>query len=72
MAEISRRAWLKGLALFSVTPAMLASTTAEANVTKAAVHADLPHVQVLHLLGRQERRDVYGYDANRSLPTSPG
>ena len=63
MAEISRRAWLKGLALFSVTPAMLASTTAEAKVTKAAVHYETilkecrcaPHVQVLHRIGRQER-----------------
>jgi hypothetical protein len=35
MSYISRRAWLKGLALLSVagTPLMLASTPAEAKVT---------------------------------------
>jgi High potential iron-sulfur protein len=38
MTEISRRAWLKGLALVSITPVILASTTAQAKVTKAAVH----------------------------------
>jgi hypothetical protein len=38
MSDISRRAWLKGLALFSVAPMMLVSTTAEAKVTKVAVH----------------------------------
>jgi len=37
MSQISRRAWLEGVALVSAT-AMLASTPAEAKVTKAAVH----------------------------------
>ena len=39
--EISRRTWLKGMAVFSAavaTPVMLASTTAEAKANKAAVH----------------------------------
>jgi hypothetical protein len=44
MSEISRRAWLKGLALFSVSPVILASTLAEAKVGKVAVHyVDHPH-----------------------------
>jgi hypothetical protein len=33
--------------------------------------ADVPHVQVLHRIGRQERWHVYGYDGCWSLPTSP-
>ena len=39
--KISRRTWLKGMALLSaavVVPLMLASTAAEAKATKAAVH----------------------------------
>jgi len=62
MSNISRRAWLKWLALLSVagTPVMLASTPVVAKVTKAAVHypgqsqadADVPLVQVLHRIGR--------------------
>jgi hypothetical protein len=38
MSEISRRAWLKALTLFSVAPIVLASIPAEAKVNKAAVH----------------------------------
>ena len=49
----SRRAWLKGLALFSVavTPIMLPSTPAEAKVTKVAVHyRDHPNaMQMCHM-----------------------
>ena len=39
--KISRRTWLKGMAVFSAaaaTPLMLASTAAEAKASKAAVH----------------------------------
>ena len=39
--KISRRTWLKGMAVFSGAagmPLMLASTAAEAKATKAAVH----------------------------------
>jgi hypothetical protein len=39
--KISRRTWLKGMAVFSAAagmPLMLASTAAEAKVSKAAVH----------------------------------
>ncbi len=39
--EISRRTWLKGMALFSAAvgvPLILASTAAEAKASKAAVH----------------------------------
>ena len=39
--KISRRTWLKGMAVFSAAagvPAMLASTAAEAKASKAAVH----------------------------------
>jgi hypothetical protein len=39
--RISRRAWLKGMALFSAAagvPLMLASTSAEAKASKSAVH----------------------------------
>jgi hypothetical protein len=39
--KISRRTWLKGLAVFSAAagmPLMLASTAAEAKASKAAVH----------------------------------
>jgi hypothetical protein len=54
MSEISRRAWLKGVALVSAaaaTPLMLASTPAEAKVTKAAVHyRDHPNgMQMCHM-----------------------
>jgi hypothetical protein len=53
MSDISRRAWLKGLALLSVAgkPLMLASTPAEAKVTKAAVHyRDSPKgMQMCHM-----------------------
>ena len=54
MSEISRRAWLKGVALVSVTAAtlqMLASMPAEAKVTKAASHyRDHPHgMQMCHM-----------------------
>jgi hypothetical protein len=53
MSDISRRAWLKGLALFSVavTPIMLPSTPAEAKVTKVAVHyRDHPNgMQMCHM-----------------------
>jgi hypothetical protein len=37
MSELSRRAWLTGLALFSIAP-MVASTPAEAKISKAAAH----------------------------------
>jgi hypothetical protein len=36
--KISRRTWLKGMALFSAAGLMLASTAAEAKASKAAVH----------------------------------
>jgi hypothetical protein len=79
MSHISRRTWLKGLALFSVAAGnafMLLSTAAEAKASKAAVHyRDYPkgmHVQVLHRIGRQERWHVYGHDGSRSLPSSAG
>jgi hypothetical protein len=53
MSYISRRAWLKGLALLSVagTPLMLASTHAKAKVTKAGVHyRDSPNgMQMCHM-----------------------
>lgn len=51
MLQISRRAWLKGLALFSVAPVVLASTPAEAKVSKVAVHyVDHPHgMQMCHM-----------------------
>jgi len=56
MYEISRRAWLKGVALVSAaaaTPLMLASTPAEAEakVTKAAVrYRDHPNgMQMCHM-----------------------
>jgi hypothetical protein len=54
MSDISRRAWLKGVALVSAaaaTPLMLSSTPAEAKVTKAAVHyRDQPHgMQMCHM-----------------------
>jgi hypothetical protein len=50
MSELSRRAWLKGLALFSIGP-MVASTSAEAKVTKVAVHyRDSPkEMQMCHM-----------------------
>jgi hypothetical protein len=45
--RISRRAWLKGMALFSAAagvPLMLASTSAEAKASKSAVHyQDFPN-----------------------------
>ena len=79
MPAISRRTWLKGVALVS----------AAGDASNAGVHtigsqsyqggcslpgpsqrdADVPHVQVLHV-GRQERWHVHGHDGNRSLPTS--
>ena len=86
--KISRRTWLKGMAVFSAAagmPLMLASTTAEAKASKAAVHyrdypkrdAHVPHVQVLHRGGRRALRDgcawaaVHdGNDGSRSLPSS--
>jgi nitrous oxide reductase len=54
MSEISRRAWLKAVALVSAaaaTPLMLASTPAEAKVIKAAVHyRDHPNgMQMCHM-----------------------
>ena len=66
--KISRRTWLKGMAVFSAAagmPLMLASTPAEAKASKAAVHYQdspngmrmWPHVQVLHCGGRQTLRD---------------
>ena len=50
MSQISRRAWLEGVALLSAA-AMLASTPAEAKVTKAAVHyRDSPKgMQMCHM-----------------------
>src|SRR5262245_8800901 len=53
--KISRRTWLKGLALFSAVagmiPPMLASTAAEAKASKAAVHyRDYPKgMQMCHM-----------------------
>ena len=54
MSHISRRTWLKELALFSIAggmPMMLASTTAEAKASKAAVHyRDSPKgMQMCHM-----------------------
>jgi hypothetical protein len=50
LSQISRRAWLEGVALVSAA-AMLASTPAEAKVTKAAVHyRDSPKgMQMCHM-----------------------
>ena len=50
MSEFSRRAWFTGLALFSIAP-LVASTLAEAKVTKAAVHyRDSPKgMQMCHM-----------------------
>ena len=52
--KISRRTWLKGLAVFSAAagmPLMLASTVAEAKASKAAVHyRDYPKgMQMCHM-----------------------
>ena len=53
--KISRRTWLKGLALFSAAtgliPPMLASTAADAKASKAAVHyRDYPKgMQMCHM-----------------------
>jgi hypothetical protein len=52
--KISRRKWLKGLALFSAAagmPSLLASTDAEAKASKAAVHyRDYPKgMQMCHM-----------------------
>jgi hypothetical protein len=53
MSYISRRAWLKGVALLSVAgaPVVLASMPAAAKVTKAAVHyRDSPKgMQMCHM-----------------------
>jgi hypothetical protein len=54
MSEISRRAWLKGLALFSAvagTSSLLASTAADAKASKASVHyRDYPRgMQMCHM-----------------------
>jgi len=79
MSEISRRAWLKALTLFSVAPIVLASIPAEAKVTKAAVHnRDHPKgMQMCHMCkyyiasGGRSAGMCMGHDGNRSLPTSP-
>jgi hypothetical protein len=52
--KISRRTWLKGMAVFSAAagmPLMLASTAAEAKASKAAVHyRDYPKgMQMCHM-----------------------
>jgi hypothetical protein len=52
--KISRRTWLKGMAVFSAAagiPMMLASTAAEAKVSRAAVHyRDHPNgMQMCHM-----------------------
>ena len=53
--KISRRTWLKGMALFSAAagmiPSMLASTSAEAKASKTAVHyRDYPKgMQMCHM-----------------------
>ena len=52
--KISRRTWLKGLALFSAAagvPSLVASTAAEAKASKAAVHyRDYPKgMQMCHM-----------------------
>ena len=52
--KLSRRTWLKGLALFSAAvgmPSLLASTAAEAKASKAAVHyRDSPNgMQMCHM-----------------------
>jgi hypothetical protein len=53
MSDISRRAWLRGVALFSVAAVMpvLASTRAEAKVSKTSVHyRDSPKgMQMCHM-----------------------
>jgi hypothetical protein len=53
-AKLSRRTWLKGLALFSAAagmPSLVASTAAEAKASKAAVHyRDYPKgMQMCHM-----------------------
>ena len=52
--KLSRRTWLKGLALFSAAagmPSLLASTAAEAKASKASVHyRDSPNgMQMCHM-----------------------
>jgi hypothetical protein len=52
--KLSRRTWLKGLALFSAAagmPSLLASTAAEAKASEAAVHyRDYPNgMQMCHM-----------------------
>jgi hypothetical protein len=52
--NVSRRTWLKGIALFSVAaglPLMLASTSAQAKASKASVHyRDYPKgMQMCHM-----------------------
>jgi hypothetical protein len=54
MSDISRRTWLKGLALFSAVataPSLLASTAADAKASKASVHyRDYPKgMQMCHM-----------------------
>ena len=54
MSDISRRTWLKGLALLSAAagaPSLLASTAAEAKASKASVHyRDYPKgMQMCHM-----------------------
>jgi hypothetical protein len=84
--KISRRTWLKGMALFSAAagliPPMLASTAADAKASKAGVHyrdypkgdANVPHVQILHGGKRQKvGRDVHGrlHDGNDGSRSLP-
>ena len=51
--KISRRTWLKGLAVLSAAAGMslmLASTAAQAKASKAAVHSDYPKgMQMCHM-----------------------
>ena len=66
--QISRRTWLKEMAVFSAAagmPLMVASTAAEAKASKSGRalprptqgHARVPLVQVLHFGWRQSLRD---------------
>jgi hypothetical protein len=82
--KISRRTWLKGMAVFSAAagmPLMLASTAAEAKASKAAVHyRDYPSgMRMCHLCihrgWRWALRDGVhgrlhdGNDGSQSLPS---
>jgi hypothetical protein len=68
--KISRRTWLKGIAVFSATagmPLMLASTAAEAKASKASVHyRDYPngmrmcHMCKFYTAGRGRRSGMGG------------